>query len=269
MTKTLLTGWALAACLGVFPDPASATLIGFAGTGGFVVAGPGIGDLTGTCFPLACDSGFVQFTTGNLLADGMVISGNIREVVQENGAGNTTSALLLVTDILAINFGGNTISDTMFIVSDQFAPSVAGPIGVGISGAFLSNAGVFGNISFASTQAQMNFLTTGIITQANFGGPLAGFTLTTEAPFVSCIGCSPVGFWASTFGFDPAGGVEQLVGAINFTVGPGASIALPGSFMIEDNNNAAIGAEMPEPATFAMLGGALCVLGLFSRKRKK
>jgi hypothetical protein len=237
---------ALAACLGVFTGPASAAAIGFTGTGGFVVAG-GIGGLTGLC-QAGCDSGFVPFTTGAQLADGMVISGNIRQVVQENGAGNTASALLLVTNILATNFGPNTISDTMFIASDQFAPSVAGPVGVGISGAFLSNAGVFGNISFASTQAAMHFLTTGIITQANFGGPLTGFSLFTESPFVSCIGCSPVGFWASTFGFDQAGGVEQLIGAINFTLGPGASIALPGSFMIENNNNAAITAETPEPA---------------------
>src|SRR5205823_6277703 len=115
MKRKVFAGLALAACLGTFSGEASAAAVGFTGTGGFVVAG-GVGNLTGLC-GLGCDSGFVPFTTGGLLADGMVISGNVREVITDDGV-NATTALLLVTNILATNFGGGTISDTMFIVSD-------------------------------------------------------------------------------------------------------------------------------------------------------
>ena len=142
-------------------------------------------------------------------------------------------------------------------------------MGVGIIGSFLSNAGFGGNISFASSQAQMNFLTTGLITSTAFGGPLAGLSLTTVAPFVSCIGCSPVPFWATSFGVDGAGGVEQLIGAINFTPGPGSSIALPGSLIIENNNEQAITSELPEPGTFGTLAGAMLALAAGIQKFKR
>jgi len=115
MRTGLLWGLAIVAAIGILERPASAAALGFAGTGGWVIAGS-IGDLTGLCGG-GCDSGFVPFTTGALLADGMVISGNVRQVITDNGV-NSTSALLLVTDILATNFGAATISDTMYIVSD-------------------------------------------------------------------------------------------------------------------------------------------------------
>lgn len=266
MKRHLLAALTITALSGIFTINASAAALGFTGTGGFIVAG-GIGDLAGLC-AAGCDSGFVPFNTGALLADGMVVSGLVRETIQEDGLGDTTSALLRVTNIVATNtnVGGGAISDTMFLVSDQFDPSLPGPVGVGIIGAFLSNAGLGGNISFDSTQAEMNFLTTGLITQAAFGGPLTGFTLDTVDPFVSCVACSPVGFWAADLGFDPVGGVEQLIGAINFTIGPGASIALPGSLLIEDNDNADIQSELPEPSTVLLLGGALGGIGLLRRK---
>jgi hypothetical protein len=226
-----------------------------------------IGVTGGACVP-QCDSGFVPFNTGALLADGLVVSGLVRQVIVENGV-NTTSALLLVTNIVATNTGGGVANDNFFIVSDQFLPSVPGPVGVGIAGAFVSNGGFGGNIPLASTQAQMNFLTTGLITQAAFGGPLAGFALTTANPFVTCVACSPVPFGVASFGFDAAGGVEQLIGVINFTLGPGSSIVMPGSWIIENNNNEAITSEIPEPATYSLCGAGLLLAGFKARRRRQ
>src|SRR4051794_35941196 len=107
MKRLLSIGLTFTACAVLSTQAASAAAVGFTGTGGFVRDG-GIGDFTGLC-GAGCDSGFVPFTTGALLADGMVISGKVRQVIQDNGV-NTTSALLLVTDILATNFSGNTVS---------------------------------------------------------------------------------------------------------------------------------------------------------------
>jgi hypothetical protein len=266
--RRTLTITALAAVLllGVGVKPASAAAIGFAGTGGWVVDGL-IQDISGNCNP-QCDSGFVPFTTGALLADGLIVSGMVRQLIVENGV-NTTSALLLVTNIVAANLGAGTVNDNFFIVSDQFLPSIPGPVGVGIFGAFTSNGGVGGNIPFAHTQAQMNFLTTGFITQAAFGGPLTGFALTTVDPFVSCLLCSPVPFAALNFGNDPLGGVEQLVGVINFNLGPGSSMVLPGSWLITNNNNEAILAEVPEPASLGLCGAALFAIALRMKRRKR
>src|SRR4051812_23802242 len=103
---TLFTALAMAAGLTASVQVASAAAVGFTGTGGFVVVG-GIGNLSGLC-GLGCDSGFVPFTTGLLLADGMVISGNVREAIQDNGV-NSTTAVIRITDILATNFSANTI----------------------------------------------------------------------------------------------------------------------------------------------------------------
>ena len=192
--KSTWTGLALAAGLFVHTGTASAAAIGFSGTGGFVVFG-GIGDLSGTC-AAGCDSGFVPFFAN--LADGFSITGNVRQIIQENGLGNTTSAFLRVTNITATNtnVGGPALSDNFFIVSDQFDPSLAGNAGVGLIGAY---TGPGGAISYASTQAQMNYLTTGLLTQAAFGGPLTGFSLTTVSTFVTCGGCGPIGFWEGSF----------------------------------------------------------------------
>jgi hypothetical protein len=251
----------LALAIALVTHPAHSAALGYSGTGGWATAGV-IGVTGGVCNPV-CDSGFVPFDTGVLL-DGMEISGQVRQIIQEAG-GNTLSALLLVTNIVATNFNVvNTASDTLFIVSDQFDPSVPGPVGVGIIGAFVANLG--GNIPLSSVQGQMNFLTTGLITQAAFGGPLTGFTLNTTQPFVACLLCGPVPFATSNFGVDAAGGVEQLVGAINFTLGPGASIVMPGSFLIEENDNEAITSEVPEPATAGICGGSLVALGLIFRR---
>jgi hypothetical protein len=69
-----------------------ASFFGLVGTGGFIVDGVPVGATGGACFPLACDTGFVHFDTGALLVDGMRVSGDVRQIIQENGLGATTSS---------------------------------------------------------------------------------------------------------------------------------------------------------------------------------
>lgn len=267
MKKSIFLTAAFAVAFTLSPTKLNAAALGFAGTAGFGIVG-NIGNVSGCLIALcAFDSGNVAFNTG-VLADGMQISGFVRQVITES-LGTTTSALLLVTGITATNtnIAGPNISDNLFVVSDQFDLSIAGTAGVGIIGAYLSNAGRGGNISFASTQAQMNYLTTGLITQANFGGPLTGFSLTTPSTFVSCFVCSPIAFHEAAFINNAPAGVEQLIGAINFTLGPGSSAILPGSVLIENNNDAAISAELPEPGSMLLLGTGCILLGGRLRRR--
>ena len=265
--KMVVVSMAIAASSWLAPGNARAALLGFQGTGGFIVDGPGIGAL-GACFPVACDSGFVAFNTGALLADGLNVQGLVRETVLGDGLGNTASALLRVTNIVATNtnIAGGVISDNLFLVSDIFNPSVAGTAGVGIFGSFQSTAGAGNNISFAQTQAQMNYLSTPI---GAFGGPIVSFSLTTVSPFVTCVACSPVGFGAFAIANPVAGGIVQLVGAINFTVGAGSQVVLPGSLLIEDDNDASIISETPEPGTLALFGSAMAGLGFVRRRRRR
>ena len=190
----------------------------------------------------------------------------MRQTVQENALGRATSALLRVTNIVATNTNarGGILSDTLFLVSDIFGPSLAGSaVGVGIVGSFVGDG--FGTTSFAQASAQMNFLTTPL---NNFNAPLAGFTLNTVNPFVTCVVCGPIGFWAATFGVDNVGGVQELIGAINFTIGPQSSVVLPGSLLIETGDNASITSELPEPATFGLLGLGLGGLGVMKRRSR-
>jgi hypothetical protein len=251
---------AVAVFCGVPVDRAKAAALGFTGTGGFVVDGA-VNNVAGTCFPAACDTGFVAFNTGALLADGMVVSGNVREVIQEDGIGDTTSALLQVTGITATNTGLAQASDTLFLVSDVFDPSLAGAAGVGITGAYVADGA--GNIAFASTQAQMNYLLAPV---GGFAAPINNFALTTPATVVTCVLCGPVPFWEAAFVNPAPGGTVQLIGAINFTVNSGDSVVLPGSLIIEDDDNAAILAEAPEPGTVFLLGLALLGIGMMRKK---
>jgi hypothetical protein len=244
---------AAAVTLYFIPNQANAAIVGFTGTGGFVAVG-GVGNV-GLCFPIACDSGFVAFNTQNLLADGLNVQGQVRQIVVGDAFGNTVSAQLRVTNIIATNtnIGGGLISDDFFIVSDIFNASLPGNAGVGIVGSFQSVAGVGGDVA-ASTQAQMNYLSTPIGVPV---APIVSFSLTTVSPFVNCIVCSPIPFFASAFVNNALGGIRQLVGAINFTAGPGSQIVLPGSLILESNDEAAITAEAPEPETMLLMGVVL------------
>jgi hypothetical protein len=232
------------------------------GTGGFVAFG-GVGNVGGGCFPVACDSGFVGFNTGELLADGLNVQGLMRQIVQEDVFGNTLSAMLRVTNIIATNNGVGVAND-IFSSSATSLMSVAGNAEVGIAGSFQSVAGVGGNAT-ASTQAQMNYLSTPINA---LGGPVVSFALTTVSPFVNCVFCSPIPFFAAAFVNNDPGGIVQLVGAINFTAEPGSQIVLPGSLILEDNNSAAITSEAPEPATLLLMGGMLVGLGATRKLRR-
>jgi hypothetical protein len=57
-----------------------------------------------------------------------------------------------------------------------------------------------------------------------------------------------------------------LVGAINFTLGPGASAVLPGSIIVEDDDSGVIDSELAEPGTIIMAGSA--VFGLAALRRR-
>ncbi len=262
MKQKFILGAAIAAFAMLFTGQAFGAAIGFSGTGGFIVDG-NIANLAGTC--AAGCAGAANFNTGALLADGLVVTGTVGEFIQEDGLGDTTSAFLRVTNLTAVNTGAFAINDTFFVVSDQFDPSLAGPVGVGIIGSFVNAGAPLGGPVAGAVQAEMNFLTTGLITNALFGAPLAGFFLDTPQPFVNCVACSPIGFWAANFGVGP-GGVEQLIGAINFQLAPGSSIVMPGSMIITDNDNSAITSELPEPATNVLLGSAL--IGLAALRRR-
>ena len=48
-----------------------------------------------------------------------------------------------------------------------------------------------------------------------------------------------MGVWEAALANPVPGGTVQLIGAINFTVDPGDVIVLPGSLLIEDDDNAA------------------------------
>jgi PEP-CTERM motif len=137
---------------------------------------------------------------------------------------------------------------------------LAGAAGVGIIGAYVADGA--GNIAFASTQAQMNYLLAPV---GGFAAPINNFTLTTPATFVTCVLCGPLPFWEAAFANPAPGSTVQLIGAINFTVNPGDSIVLPGSLLIEDDDNAAIQAELPEPGTVFLLGSALIGLGVLRK----
>ena len=85
----------------------------------------------GTC-AAGCNSGLLPFV-GNLV-DGMVVTGLFQELIQENGAGNSTAAFLRVTQLTATNTnaGGGILNDTFYFASDQFDPSLPGSAGVGL-----------------------------------------------------------------------------------------------------------------------------------------
>lgn len=85
---------------------------------------------------------------------------------------------------------------------------------------------------------------------------------------MTCVACGPIGFWAATFGVDNVGGVRELIGAINFTIGAKSSVGLPGSLLIETGDNASISSELPEPATFGLLGLALGGPGVMKRRSR-
>ena len=265
---TLAAGFGLLA-LQLSSGLASAAIIGFTGSGGFVAQG-GVQDATnGFCNP-GCDSGFIPFDTVNLLTDGVRVSGLVRQTIVENAFG-TQTAVLRVTNIVATNnnaIGTGQTSDTFFFVSDIFDPSPNGKnAGVGISGSYTNTLGLnLGPVPFASTQAQMNYLT---VPLNNLGAPIAGFSLTTPATFVSCLACAGIGFFESAFANNVPGGVQQLVGAINFTLDPGSAIVLPGSLIFEEGADEAILSEAPEPATFGMMGTALAGAFFVIRKRRK
>src|SRR6266496_6115369 len=102
--------------------PASAGALCAVGTSGFGCTGPGIANLSGTGFNSITNLG-LSF----LLNDGLLVAFDIKETVTGNlGAGATTSATIRLTNVVAANFGGAPVNDTIYIFSDIFNPSVPG-----------------------------------------------------------------------------------------------------------------------------------------------
>jgi hypothetical protein len=130
-----------------------------------------------------------------VLAGGISITGAVAFTTTDV-AGSTTSALeqatLTIDNTNACCAGAGASTNVLVaFVSDEFDPSVVGPAGVGIFGAFANDGN--GNAPFvtADSQGQMNYLANG---GAWNGAPgLGSFSLTT--PLVGWTGVSPVGFW--------------------------------------------------------------------------
>jgi hypothetical protein len=243
------------------PTPASAGAIGYVGTGGFGAAGTVV---DASCF--TCTFSVTSpFDTGVLL-DGLRVTGVANETIQQVG-GFTTTALLRITDILAIdtNLNGAPVNDNLYLFSDQFNPSPIGTGGVGIVGSYVNAvAPVGGDIAFASMQAQMQFN----LVAVQPGQFTIGSSLTTPPTFVSCFGCSPVPFWEAARG-PIVVGTTQLVGVLNFQLaGAGSSVSLPGSVILDENDPQAFQSEVPEPGslTLNIAGAALMVIAWLVRR---
>jgi hypothetical protein len=202
------------------------------------------------------------------LADGLVVHFDIAEVITGNVLGNPTiSATLRLTNVYAINTALTPVSDNIYIFSDVFNPSIAGTAGVGVVGYYGAAPGIgflpVGGAYAASSQAQMNFLFAPL-----FGpGAAPGFSLTTPSTFIAGVFPFPTAFyeWART---PSPGGIVQLVGGLNFTLGVGSEIYMPGSLIVDDNDPGTFASEAPEPATFAGIGSGLIGLAIFRRRRK-
>ncbi|MDZ4796891.1 MAG: hypothetical protein SGI92_01915 [Bryobacteraceae bacterium] len=257
----------LALAMAVAPQKAEGALVGAISNNIWTAVGPGIGQFIGgqcnnpgNIAANGCDASAAGLTVNFFNGAQAVFDVGIS--IRDNGV-NTTRAWITITNLLIANPTAAPVVDTLFVITDQFAPSVAGPVGVGIVGAFGQIGG--GNIAFAQAQGQMNFLTTPI------GGAAApaGFTLNTVAPFVQNFCCAPVGFWAANFQNDPNGGVQQLIGALQFTLGAGSTASMPGSFIITDNASDVIEAEMPEPGSMALCASALVGAIAVARRRQR
>jgi len=256
---------ALFAAICIIPTSASAGAIGVVGTTGFGIVGGfglnpgGIGNATcATCVFTSQDAFAFVF------ADGLAVSGVIAQRDVEV-AGVTTSALMRVTNLTFADIGLGAISDTMYFFGDQFDPSIAGSAGVGIIGQYQSTAGFLGDIPYASAQAQMNYVQAIVAP-----GVPVGFSLTTPATFVTCVVCSPVGFWESARVPLAPGGVQELVGALGVTLQSGSAVVLPGSVLIDDNDPTDYLNEVaPEPGTVALLGSSLIGLVALARRRRR
>lgn len=248
--------------LGGGVNRAQAAAIGFTGTGGWGINGA-IADLS--CFNCVVD---IAAPFSAALADGLTITGMFRETFVQAG-GATAFAWLSVTNVRAINIGPNIVSDNVYFFSDVFSPSVPGTAGVGIVG-YYGNAGPgglpVGGVYAASSQAQMNYLYAPIV--APGGAPT--ISLTTPSTFVVCNPCiSSTRFWEAARVNGLPGGVVQLVGGINFTVGAFDEIYLPGSLILDTNYPDLYNSEVPEPTTFGLIGVGMVFAGVARRRARR
>jgi hypothetical protein len=199
----------------------------------------------------------------NVLAGGIAITGAVAFTTTDV-AGSTTSALeqatLTIDNTNACCAGAGASTNVLVaFVSDEFDPSVAGPAGVGIFGAFANDGN--GNAPFvtADSQGQMNYLANG---GAWNGAPGFGsFSLTT--PLVGWTGVGPVPFWELAVG-GSVGSIQELVGVVGADVSGDSEVTFP--VTIEDDDTSFLDAEAPEPASFLLLGVGLAAVGL-SRRR--
>jgi hypothetical protein len=228
------------------------------------LAGPGIGNFVANqCNPAVAVQAICDDSAANIIVnffDGAMATFDIAGSIRDDGV-NTTQALFRITNLVLANPTANVVTDTFFFISDTFLPSAPGPVGVGIFGNFSQMGG--GNVAFASAQGQMNYLT------APLGGGVVpgGFTLTTVDPFVLNFP-GPIGFWAMNVQNDPLGGVVQLVGALQFTLGPGSVVNMPGSMLLSYNDTDALLEEAPEPGTMAVTASGLVGVFALCRRRK-